>query len=348
MHCSSCDGDFDPDAFSVDARVPRGRASACKTCRAGKKRVAGVGRGTGDGVGGNARVFVDPPVVRVQVKAPRVDGQAALDAAIAVHRRNEALLEVEEEAALSNMAAYLASRDSVVAAEAARACEDRKVLALQVRRDLVEAQGGVRAAMSRVLQEDVSGTRWCAGCARAFPATSVHFAEHARGPGGLSRTCVACVTVQRECKVDPDLFWQARFQARRDREFEVQRGGVSLASWALSCIVGNEAEEWESAVDVARRQRGNLGREKCAACHTYFPIQGFGPLAGRCPSCAGSQVIQLPAAARIDRHPVASLEIAMPSLNGMDVVDAGDVDADGATDLGPMDASMDWFGDACE
>jgi len=342
MRCSVCDGDLDPDAFSVDARVPRGRASACKVCRAEKKRTGGRHESAGVGV----RVVADSPGDRARVKLPRVDPQAVLDAAIAVHRRNEALLEVEDEAVLSGMVAYLASRDPVVAAEVARACEDRKVLALQVRRDLVEAQVGVRAAMSRVAQEEDAGTRRCVGCARVFPSTSAHFAEHARGPGGLSRTCVACVAVQRECKVDPDLFWQARFQARRDQEFEAQRGGVSLASWALSRIVGNEPEDWESAVDVVRRQRGNLGHEKCVACHDYFPIQGVGPLAGRCPSCAGSQVIPLPAVPRIERHPVASLEIAMPSLNGMDVVDAGDVD--GVADLGPMDASLDWFGDACE
>lgn len=343
MLCSACGGDLDPDAFSVDARVPRGRASACKVCRAEKKRTGGRPESAG-----GVRVSADPRGDCARVKSPRVDAQAVLDAAIVVHRRNETLLEAEEEAVVSGMVAYLASRDPVVAVEAARACEERKVLVLQVRRDLVEAQASVRAAMSRVVQQDGVGARRCAGCARTFPSTSVHFAEHARGPGGLSRTCVACVTVQRECKVDPDLFWQGRFQARRDRESEAQRGGVPLASWALSCIVGNEPEDWESAVDVARRQRGNLGHEKCAECHAYFPIQGFGPLAGRCPSCAGSQAIQLPVAARIERHPVASLEIAMPSLNGMDVAGAGDVDADGVAELGPVDASLDWFGDVCE
>ncbi len=327
MLCSSCGCDLDVDAFSVDARVPRGRASSCKGCRAAKKRSGGA-QGS-DVVEPRAQT----PRAPAPLRAPRVDGAAALDIAVAAHRSAEALLEADEQAVMVAGAAYLESCDPILAAEFALACDAGKAMALQSRCDLLAAQGEVRRAVARVAPCDDVGMRRCTCCARLLPVS--HFAPYARGLGGLASACSSCVTVQREVKMDPDMLWQAKFRAERDQAFAKRRGGIPLESWALSRIIGNAPEDWESPVDVERRKMGRLGREKCSVCHGYFSIRGFGPLAGRCPDCAGEQVEAAPILPPIERCSVASTEIAMPSLNGADVT---------VDDCSLVD---DWFGDGC-
>ena len=240
LPCSGCDQLLPVEAFSPDARVPRGRQARCRACRSADARARRQASGEDeegvlvevDGVPGRTctgcatfRPWVD---FHADTHVP--EGHRAR----CVYCRSEERLVAVEAGPILPASLLTCTRcDETHPVEAFRVDARRrngraprcKACEASVRAELRGAARDVRVADLEVLRTSGADAQMCEVCHVSLPFPA--FRKHVRSLTGYTRTCSACLSAREveraQANADPmDLTIRALRDRARERDEEIR------------------------------------------------------------------------------------------------------------------------------